>query len=91
MLDRFDICYSDTVIEEVTALSEIPYFQKKKITAQTIEKFLDGFRAYSIKIVVTSKVKFGRDRNDYYMLGLARDARAKYLITGDPDLLEIGN
>ncbi len=79
------------VIEEVTALSAIPYFQKKGIAPTTIKLFLEDFRSYSIKVITTSKVKLGRDSNDYYLLGLTRDARAKYLITGDPDLLEIGS
>jgi len=40
-------------------------------------------------VLVTSRVKLGRDVNDYYLLSLSRDARADFLITGDPDLLKI--
>jgi predicted nucleic acid-binding protein len=31
----------------------------------------------------------GRDANDYFLLSLCRDAKAKFLTTGDPDLLEL--
>lgn len=39
--------------------------------------------------MVSSKVKMGRDANDYFLLSLCRDAKAKFMTTGDPDLLEL--
>jgi len=89
-LDLFEICYSDKVLEEIRHFSEVDYFIKKGITLIVIENFLATFQAYSLKIMVSSKVKIGRDANDYFLLSLSRDARAKYLTTGDPDLLELG-
>jgi putative PIN family toxin of toxin-antitoxin system len=89
-LDRFEICYSDKVLEEIRHFSEVAYFQKQSITSEVIESFLSTFQAYSLKIIVTSQVRLGRDKNDYFLLSLSRDSRAKFLTTGDPDLLEIG-
>ena len=88
-LDTFEICYSDILIKELRHFPEVSYFQKKNITPQSIEAFITAFQETSLQIVVTSKVKLGRDVNDYFLLSLCRDARASFLITGDPDLLEI--
>jgi putative PIN family toxin of toxin-antitoxin system len=86
-LDSFEICYSDTLLEEVRHFPEVEFFKSKGIDSDTVKTFLDDFQAYSLKIVVSSKVKIGRDKNDYYLLSLCRDARATILTTGDPDLL----
>jgi len=88
-LDRFEICYSEKLIEELRHFPEVAYFQKKNITPQIIEHFISAFQASALKVVVSSKVKIGRDVNDFFLLSLCRDSRAKFLITGDPDLLEI--
>lgn len=88
-LDRFDICYSDQVLKEIRHFSEVAYFQKQGITSEIIESFLVTFQSYSIKIIVTSQVQLGRDKNDFFLLSLSRDSRAKFLTTGDPDLLAI--
>ena len=88
-LDTFEICYSNILLKELHHFPEVAYFQKKNITPQSIEAFITAFQETSLQIVVTSKVKLGRDVNDYFLLSLCRDARASFLITGDPDLLEI--
>jgi len=88
-LEYFEICYSDKILEEIRHFTEVSYFQKKGITISIIERFLSSFQAYSLKIIVSSKVKLGRDANDYFLLSLCRDAKSKFLITGDPDLLEL--
>jgi uncharacterized protein len=88
-LEYFDICYSDKILEEIRHFPEVNYFKKKGITSEIIEAFLSSFQAYSLKIIVSSKVKLGRDANDYFLLSLCRDAKAKFLTTGDPDLLEL--
>jgi putative PIN family toxin of toxin-antitoxin system len=88
-LEYFEICYSDKILEEIRHFTEVSYFQKKGITISIIERFLSSFQAYSLKIIVSSKVKLGRDANDYFLLSLCCDAKSKFLTTGDPDLLEL--
>ncbi len=88
-LDFFEICYSDTLLQEIRHFADVEYFKKKSITSKKIEVFIAGFISYSLKIMVTSKVKAGRYANDYFLLSLCRDSKAKYLTTGDPDLLKI--
>lgn len=89
-LDRFEICYSEKLLDEIRHFPDVPYFQKKGISFNVIQEFIRLFQSFAIKIIVSSKVRVGRDQNDYYLLSLARDSKANYLITGDPDLLELG-
>lgn len=87
--EQFEICYSETVLSEIRQLADVAYFQKQGITHDRINRFIDNFQALALKIMVTSTVRQGRDANDYYLLSLARDARATLLVTGDRDLLKI--
>lgn len=88
--DQIDICYADALLAEVEALPKHRYFQKKGINEQIVHDFLTRFIGFGLKVFITSEVKFGRDENDFYLLSLCRDARADYLISGDPDLVTLG-
>ena len=90
-IEQFDICYCDQLLAEIRHFADVAYFKKKQITPDVLTTFIDSFQSYALKIKVTSQVKVGRDQNDFYLLGLCRDGRASYLITGDPDLLSIGS
>lgn len=90
-LNRFEICYPEGVLSEIRHLPEITYFKKKQITPDIVIAFIEGLQQVALQVVVTSKVKLGRDVNDYFLLSLSRDARANFLITGDPDLIEMKN
>ena len=86
-LHIFEVCYSDKVLEEILRFPEVDYFRNKGINTTVVKAFLEDFQAYSLKIIVTSQVKLGRDKNDYFLLSLCRDARADILTSRDPDLL----
>lgn len=88
--NKIDICYADELIVEVEALPRHRYFQAKGINEAVVLDFLTFFTSFGLKVFITSSVKVGRDQNDFYLLSLCRDARANYLLTGDPDLLILG-
>jgi putative PIN family toxin of toxin-antitoxin system len=50
---------------------------------------LDFFDAYADFIEVSSKIKKCRDPKDDFLLSLAVDSKADYLLTGDNDLLDL--
>lgn len=62
----------------------IKYFQKSDILHLT--KIIDKF---GILTEITSQVEKCRDFKDDFLLNLAIDSNADYLVTGDLDLLEI--
>ena len=62
---------------------------KKYFSENALEEMLDVFEPFIDFIKVKSKVRICRDPNDDFLLALAKDGKADYLLTGDNDLLEI--
>lgn len=54
-----------------------------------ISQLLKLFNVYGELIEVTSEVKLSRDPKDDFLLSLAKDSGANYLVTGDRDLLDL--
>jgi uncharacterized protein len=88
-LDILEFIYCDQLIQEIGTFSQKAYFQKKGIDNLTVKSFTAFYQEFALKVMITSQVKVWRDRNDHYLLSLSRDARADFLITGDPDLLSL--
>lgn len=64
---------------------------KKYFTVQDFEKLLNLFDTYGLLINVKPNLKICRDYKDNFLLDLAVQANADYLITGDNDLLTLNN
>lgn len=83
------IIFSQELLEEFIEVSSRPklmkYFGQFALAAivETIEEFAEF-------IDVTSQIKFLNDSKDDFLLSLATDGKADYLITGDKELLEVG-
>ena len=86
--DRAVLLFSDELMTEfidVTSREKLkPYFTKEDITS-----LIDLIEEYGEIIKVKSKVDVCRDKEDNFLLSLAKDGKADYLITGDKDLLVI--
>jgi uncharacterized protein len=80
--------FSLELIEEFIAVAKRPKF-KKYFHDENILELLQLFHKYGTLIEVTSKTRKCRDFKDNFLLNLAIDSKADYLITGDSDLLEI--
>ena len=59
----------------------------KKITPADYEKLVSRLRSAALFVNVRSVVNVCRDPEDNFLLALAKDGNADYLITGDLDLL----
>lgn len=62
---------------------------QKYFTNKDIDDLLYIFDNFGILIKVISKTAQCRDHKDNFLLDLAVDSEADYLVTGDKDLLEI--
>jgi hypothetical protein len=60
---------------------------KKHFTLEQTKEFFELFFEAAEIMPLKSKVDLCRDPKDNYLLSLATDANADYLITGDNDLL----
>jgi uncharacterized protein len=80
-----------TCNEQLTELSEV--FKKPKLkkyfTKEQISEFFELLDESSNTIIISTKSNICRDPKDNYLVSLAIDSKADFLITGDKDLLEL--
>lgn len=80
--------FSKELLNELARTMEKPKLQKY-FAPDALEEMIQAL-GYFIEIVtVESKVHLCRDPNDDFLLALAKDGNAAYLLTGDKDLLEL--
>lgn len=81
-----ELIFSQELLEEFLDVVKRPKFCRF-FSREDIEELLKTIQNYSIFIDVKSNVNLCRDKKDNFLLSLARDSKADYLITGDKDLL----
>lgn len=82
------IVFSLELIEEFLAVINRPKFKRYFEKAGT-ETLIDLFDVYGELFEVKSEVHVCRDQKDNFILALAKDSQADYLLTGDKDLLDL--
>jgi len=82
------LLFSDELLEEFISVAIRPKFSKFFLK-EDIENLIDFFLETGILIEIKSKVNICRDFKDNFLLNLATDGKADFLITGDLDLLEL--
>lgn len=82
------LIFSEELLDEFLEVAKRPKF-KKYFTTDRVELLLYLFNIHGELVEVTSEVTICRDTKDNFLLALARDGKADYLITGDDDLLTI--
>jgi putative PIN family toxin of toxin-antitoxin system len=82
------LLFSIELIEELNTTVKKPKL-KKFFSENAIDEMLEVFEPFIDLIKIKSKVKICRDANDDFLLALAKDGKADYLLTCDNDLLEI--
>jgi putative PIN family toxin of toxin-antitoxin system len=85
---NFRLVFSQELIDEFLVVAKRPKFEKY-FTTKDLEKLIELFDNYGLYYKVVSNIKLCRDSKDNFLLSLARDSKADYLLTGDSDLLEI--
>lgn len=87
--DVIVLLFSEELLEEFIEVSKRPKF-KKYFSQTDMDFLLSAIHNKAILVDVKSRVKQCRDSQDDFLLSLAKDGKADYLITGDKDLLDIG-
>jgi putative PIN family toxin of toxin-antitoxin system len=85
---NFRLIFSRELIDEFIEVAQRPKF-KKYFSKHDIEKLIELFDTYGIYCKVVSNINLCRDSKDNFLLSLAKDSKADYLLTGDGDLLDI--
>ncbi len=80
------LLFSQELLEEFIAVAKRPKL-RKYITREETEDLLDTIDEIAEFVEVTSNVNLCRDPKDNFLLALAKDGKADYMLTGDNDLL----
>lgn len=82
------LIFSQELLEEFLTVAHRPKFQRF-FNTQSIEAILLTISQYVKFETVSSYITLCRDPKDDFLLALAMDSQADFLVTGDSDLLEI--
>ena len=85
---KVTLIFSKELIHEFLTVATRPKFQKY-FTDQDIQKLIRSFDNFAKIIETTSNIEICRDFKDNFLLNLAIDSKADFLVTGDNDLLEL--
>ena len=80
------ILFSAELLEELQTTIQKPKL-KKYFAKTSVEEMMNVFDDYIDFVEVKSKINACRDFKDNFLLSLAIDGKADYLLTGDKDLL----
>jgi len=86
--EKLKLIFSQELLEEFIAVINRPKF-KRFFNKKDVNLLLELFDIYGELISVKSSVKICRDPKDNFLLSLAKDSKADFLLTGDQDLLSI--
>lgn len=82
------LLFSTELLDEIKETITKPKL-KKYFGNNALEEMLTTFEPFMDLIEVESIVTICRDPNDNFLLSLANDGKADFLLTGDKDLLEL--
>lgn len=85
---KITLVFSDELIQEFLTVATRPKFQRY-FNDQDIQKLLFTFDNFATMIEIKSNLRVCRDFKDNFLLNLAIDSKADFLVTGDNDLLEL--
>ena len=87
--DYIRVFTSIELLDEITETLQKPRLQIY-LTQERVKTIFDLLLESTIIITITSDLKICRDKKDDFLLNLAVDAKANYLLSGDKDLLDLG-
>ena len=84
--ERIQLIICDELLAEIQEVTTRPKFAKY-FPAKDVESLIEFLQIIGEPFEPTQTVKLCRDEADDYLLALAIEANAHYLVTGDQDLL----
>ncbi|MCF2491220.1 putative toxin-antitoxin system toxin component, PIN family [Dyadobacter sp. CY347] len=82
------LVFSEELVREFLLVAGRPKF-KKYFSTDDLEAILESIEEYADFVHVTTVATHCRDAKDNFLLSLAIDGKADYLLTGDSDLLDL--
>ncbi|MBI2558081.1 putative toxin-antitoxin system toxin component, PIN family [Candidatus Woesearchaeota archaeon] len=85
ILGEYQLVISAEILDEVVDKLR----NKFKFPEENIQELIDILMTYCHIVDVTSKFDVVRDKKDNKIIQCAFDGKADYIVTGDPDLLDL--
>ncbi|PSR54816.1 putative toxin-antitoxin system toxin component, PIN family [Adhaeribacter arboris] len=86
--EKVQLLFSQELVDEFLQVTQRPKF-KKFFKQKDVQLLIEVLGIHAELITITSSVEECRDSKDNFLLSLAVDGKADYLLTGDKDLLEL--
>ena len=86
--DDLVLLFSEELLEEFIEVAGRPKF-RSYFPTEDIDELLSLLEEFAEVIEITSEIDICRDPKDNFLLALAKDGHADFLISGDTDLLDI--
>lgn len=83
---KVKLLFSENLMAEFIDVASRPKF-KKYFNNDNVTELVMILNTLGVWVNVTSDITICRDPKDNYLLSLAKDGKADYLVTGDQDLL----
>lgn len=77
---------SEQLLQEIALVTQRPKLQKY-FPQSKVNELINLLKIIGLSIDIRSEVSLYRDEKDNYLLALAKDSQANFLVTGDKDLL----
>ena len=84
--ETIKVIVSEQILEEIITVTQRPKLQKY-FSQSKVNELIKFLKITGIYVEIKSVVSICRDAKDNYLLALAKDSQANFLITGDEDLL----
>ena len=85
---KLKLIFSEELFSEFITVTERPKF-KKYFVESDVTQLMQIIDRFGILVKVKTQINHCRDQKDNFLLSLAIDSDADYLVTGDNDLLEL--
>lgn len=84
--ETIQIVLCEQLREEIRRVTQRPKL-RKYFSPQKVSELLELLATIGLLIEITSEASVCRDEKDNFLLALAQDSQADFLVTGDADLL----
>ncbi|MBD2297569.1 putative toxin-antitoxin system toxin component, PIN family [Nostoc sp. FACHB-190] len=86
--ETIQLVISEEILEEIILVTQRPKLQKY-FPRNKVDELIQILRTIGLFVTIKTEVSICRDPKDNYLLALAKDSAANFLVTGDQDLLVI--
>ncbi len=86
--ETIQVVISEEILQEIIIVTQRPKLQKY-FSRNKVDELIQILQTIGLFVIITTEVSICRDPKDNYVLALAKDSNANFLVTGDQDLLMI--